>query len=916
MKRIILIFLLVNTTIGLFAQSEFYYAPDGGKEYFKIRKDKVILKLKSTAKTQKIAQQAGIASTYSLSENRIIATIDTLSIKIDTLKIDADIADVAYLLEYADGTLQAPTDKLFVKLKSAQPLDTLLNQVDFTKNIISTELINSQNNIYQINLNVEVGDVLSKARELFETDFFEFVEPSFLRQLQLHNTYYSNQWALKNTGQNGGTAGIDIHAEAAWNITQGSANIKIAVIDEGVDLTHPDLQANLLSGFDATGGSTNGGAQGDEAHGTACAGIIGAINNTIGVVGVAPDCKIVPVRIGHRHNGNVWTEDTWIIAGIHYAWSTAQADVLSNSWGGGSPSTAVMAEINEATTQGRNGKGCVVVFSSGNNNASAVNYPSYLSNVIAVGAITRNGQRASFSNYGERLNVVAPGVDIYTTDIQGSVGYNTSSGTSGNYYGSFSGTSAACPHVAGVAALMLSGNPDLTQARVCTIIESTAQKVGGYSYQTIASLYSNGTWNEQMGYGLVNAYAAVLSAAAINGPAEICTTPATYTLLDGTTSSWSVSSATDFQIVSSTSTSVVVKATNYNGVNGVITAVVNGVTVTKAIKGCRIYAAGSHYICTEPETYALNTGYASSWSVTPTSVFQILNSAGGAVRIAATSTNGEAGTITAVVNGVPVTRTIHTCISDLTISGTSVIGGADETYVLSSIVAASGWSVTPTSAFEIVMSAYSAALVRAKNYNGTSGTLSATVNGLAITKAIQTCQASISGDSNICFPQMYSIFRNCSNLQVSSWSITGPFNISSSGNNVGVTPITTSSETTGTLTATFPSGAQLSKQLYKCASTTAISSAYSIYPNPASSVLFISSNQLQSGGESQSLTLSSGGCSVQLVSVQSGALELSQAVSSFGSFNLNVAAVPNGQYVLRLMQGNEVVHTQMVMVQH
>ena len=101
------------------------------------------------------------------------------------------------------------------------------------------------------------------------------------------------------------------------------------------------------------------------------------------------------------------------------------------------------SEINAATTKGRNGKGCVVVVSSGNNNATSVGYPASLSNVIAVGANTNNGQRASYSNYGLNLDVVATGVAIYTTDIQGSAGYNTASGTACDYNASFGGTSAA-----------------------------------------------------------------------------------------------------------------------------------------------------------------------------------------------------------------------------------------------------------------------------------------------------------------------------------------------------------------------------------------------------------------------------------------------------------------------------------------
>lgn len=798
----------------------------------------------------------------------------------------------------------------YVKLKTLS--DTIILQQKVTT---EKAMIVCQNQFMPLWFVVSIMDTsaynaMETANRFYESGHFQYAEPDLMVDDDINcttDTYFSQQWGLKNTGQNGGASGIDINICSAWQISTGS-NITVAILDQGIDLTHPDLAANIYSSsFDSENGTIPQVVRGN--HGTACAGIIGAVrNNAEGIAGVAPDCNLMAIS---NSLAGIPLSRMARSDGINWAWQNG-ADVISNSWGSSVQYQIINDAIDNAVTQGRNGKGCVVVFASGNDNASAVSYPAYLLNVIAVGASTRNGLRASFSNYGEHLDVVAPGVDIYTTDIQGSAGYNAGSGTAGNYLSSFNGTSAACPHVAGVAALMLSANPDLTYSRVYSIIVSTAQKVGGYNYQSIAP---NSTWNEQIGYGLLDAYAAVFAAVAIGGPAEICTYPATYTLFSGTASSWSVSPTTGFEITSSTSTSAVVKAKSYNATSGVLTAVVNGKTFTKDIKTCRIYAAGSPYPCTSPETYTLNSGSASSWSVTPASLFQVLSSSSTSIRIAATSTNGASGTLTAVVNGVNVTRTITTCIPDITISGPSIIGAMDETYSLSMVVP-TVWSVSPASAFEIVISAYGGVLVKAKNYDGVSGTLSATVYGLTFTKAIQTCQTSISGPSNVCSPQVYNIAVSCPNLQTCSWSITGPFNISSNGNSVGVTPIATSSETAGTLTATFPSGAQLSKQLYKCASTMASSSsAYSIYPNPASSVLLISASQLESGDEQQSLTPSSGVCSVQLVSVQSGALALTQVVSNFNGVSANIAAVPDGAYIVRLMQGNEVVHAQMIMVQ-
>ncbi|MDR2968478.1 MAG: S8 family serine peptidase [Tannerellaceae bacterium] len=408
-----------------------------------------------------------------------------------------------------------------------------LEKAGLAENIIKIELYDADRNGYDVTLDVKSSDILRICRDLYESGVVTCAEPSCFMEIKhgAGNAHYLNQWGLKNTGQSGATSGIDINAEQAWAITRGSSGIKIAVIDEGVDLTHPDLQGNLLPGYDATvnpPGGANGSPWANNAHGTACAGIVGAINNAIGVVGVASGCKIVPIRIAYDRydDGNWTTNETWISNGIDHAWRTAKVDVLNNSWSCSSSYTKVQEAIYYATTNGRGYKGCVVVVCTQNWNSSTVSYPASLSNVIAVGAISYNGMRKSpttpdgetwwGSNYGTALDVVAPGVKIYTTDIQSSLGDNTTTGTAGNYYASFNGTSAATPHVAGIAALILSANPNLTQKQVSDIIESTAEKVGGYGYTTTSGR-PNGMWNNQMGYGLVDAYAA-LSSTDINIP--------------------------------------------------------------------------------------------------------------------------------------------------------------------------------------------------------------------------------------------------------------------------------------------------------------------------------------------------------------------------------------------------------------
>jgi cell wall-associated protease len=207
--------------------------------------------------------------------------------------------------------------------------------------------------------------------------------------------------------------------------------------------------------------------------------------------------------------------------------------------------------INDAVTGGRNNLGCVILSITQNFGNNTITYPGSLENVIAVGATDNTDVRASFSNYGTGIDVVAPGVNIYATDRQGAIGYNTSSDTTGNYYANFSGTSAACPNTAGVVALILSVNPNLTQVQVRQILESNTDKISGYTYSSNVSGQPNGTWNNEVGYGRINAYKAVFSAAGgpITGSSVICSTSSTFSLTNfpsGCSVSWTASPSNMF----------------------------------------------------------------------------------------------------------------------------------------------------------------------------------------------------------------------------------------------------------------------------------------------------------------------------------------------------------------------------------
>lgn len=355
------------------------------------------------------------------------------------------------------------------------------------------------------------NNAVEVANRFYETGLFKYVEPDWRKNYTQHSndSYYTQQWGLKNTGQHNGISGIDINIESAWNISKGD-DVVVAIIDQGIQLDHPDLLNNIYPmSYDAendiVGSSIYGG------HGTSCAGIVGAIQNNIGISGVSPQCKLMSISISLTTS----TPLACYVNAINWAWENG-ADVLSNSYGGMISSTYMIAAINNAVTNGRNGLGCPVLFSSGNakrdvitgefNDDSYVRYPASLPNTIAVGAMSPCGERKTNNScdgenwwkscYGAELDVVAPGVLIPTTTINS------------NYVNDFNGTSAACPHAAGVMALMLSVNPCLTVTEARAILCKSCDKLSDYKYCN--STY--GFWNNEVGYGKINAYKAVLMA--------------------------------------------------------------------------------------------------------------------------------------------------------------------------------------------------------------------------------------------------------------------------------------------------------------------------------------------------------------------------------------------------------------------
>lgn len=349
---------------------------------------------------------------------------------------------------------------------------------------------------------------------------------------------YKEQWGHDNTGQmqaydlssnsheNGvpvGTTGFDSNAEAAWRKSQGygSSAVTIAIIDSGVDMEHPDL--NLLQGYDFGDDDSNPDDDSlKSGHGTTCAGVAAGIANGIGVAGIAGGVRILPCKVAS-------SDGTMYFSAVRDAlyWAADQgADVISMSLG----APVFSDPATDAALKYAYEKGCLLLGATGNENDSNISYPAFHVNVMAIGAASPCGNRKRSSSdpsqvnpgiytdtkgvtcdnevwwgssYGTAIPDDRGAVDLLaptimpTTDIVGAGGYSTDS-----YTMWFNGTSCSTPYAAGVAALVISSNPELTNDEVWMAMTSTATDI-------VNDIESGIGWDRYSGYGMVNADAAI-----------------------------------------------------------------------------------------------------------------------------------------------------------------------------------------------------------------------------------------------------------------------------------------------------------------------------------------------------------------------------------------------------------------------
>lgn len=555
---IIMSLIFVLSTMAGYGQTESYYGWNGElKELHPIKGEfSVVLTednpqefwtqmqaVAPSVRYQEIASKDG-RHLYRLSAEESVENVQQLKNQISKRKGIA--RQTVAILPVFDGGSQTlvPDNKFMIKLRDINDLEKL-HELNKIHNVEIRTQYQSIPTMFSLQFTEQAGkDVFATARLYFENLDAEWSTPNFYRNWDKNGTitdpYFSYQYYMSQ-----------IRAPLAWDVSTGSDQVIVAVVDDGV-MVHEDLPAGrILPGYAHDNGDE--GPLGNEAHGMAVAGIIAASHNNAGIAGLAPEIEIMPVRIfGDRGQpvGDIDVSNAFDFA------ITNGAHIINNSWGV-DPTDSEFEEvlgINQFIDDHSDDH--LFVFSSGNDfNNNAIGYPAYLDGVFTVGAVDQSDGVQSYSSTGSEINLVAPsggdlddetsldgcfGGDtlystitlngnVWTLDQDGADGrnpgdtgtefncrntYNWSMPqglpTPGNGYSAhFGGTSAAAPQAAGVAALMLSVNPGLTISQIQTILQNTADQVSGMGGQGFTNEYGHGRLNvnEAVKEAMPNQYA-------------------------------------------------------------------------------------------------------------------------------------------------------------------------------------------------------------------------------------------------------------------------------------------------------------------------------------------------------------------------------------------------------------------------
>lgn len=504
----ILLVLLISTFASAESRVDTYYVYHGEMKDLSLRLNQVALGLNDDKQAVDLAALFNSADLGLVAQTRMpngnwdLVDIDgtltnaaTLNQKLEELGRSGEFSFVAPIFDGEYGTYVTPTDRILLQFQPefADKAVELISQIAPDLEIVETDFGGMRGALRVRSLAGNGFVTMAQANDLSFDARIKWAEPEMRfsggSSFTPNDPGFSDLWGIRNTGQFGGTVGIDMDADDAWDISTGDPSIKVLIIDVGVEQTHPDV--NQLPGGDFTG-EGGGGAPMNECdnHGTAVAGCVSAIvNNVLGTVGTAPACKSISAR---PFISTVPCDGSWNGGATEtvnaLAFGQAQGvRVTNNSNYYGFTSNAIDQKYSDMYDAG------IVHFASAGNFTSSVStYPAILPTVNSISAMESSGALAGFSNFGPDISLAAPGEMVYSTDRTGSDGY------SGSDYAFVDGTSFASPYTAGVAALVLSVEPELSASQVEAKLHCTARDLGDVGF------------DELYGYGMVNAYNAVV----------------------------------------------------------------------------------------------------------------------------------------------------------------------------------------------------------------------------------------------------------------------------------------------------------------------------------------------------------------------------------------------------------------------
>jgi subtilisin family serine protease len=553
---------------GVSVEHEGLILQRGGEELALVKqRDRFTVRLVAGRSAQSLTEQIHPQSVHSIPSVQLVEfqvnseQLDQ-AMAIARASDDVEFASHVYQIQNSPNTLVYLTDQLTIQFADTVNRATIGTEIAaLGLKAVKAVLGVAQTFVFRVTDQAAVNPI-KLANQLMRRSDVLTAEPNIAIENQAHyhprDPDYPKQWYLHHAGGRNLALGSHISVEGAWEITRGDRSIVVAIADDGFDLNHPDFQGKgkiaFPKDFQDNGFLPLPDAS-QENHGTACAGVAIAEENQKGIVGVAPGCTFMPVRT------TGYLDDTTIETLFNYLIDKGAA-VVSCSWGPAAVyfplSLRQRAVLTRAATEGRNGKGCVIVFAAGNANrpiSGSVNEQGWDQNmikgptnwlngfvlhpdVIVVSACTSLNKKSAYSNWGTTISVVAPsnngapgmwlpekgfvatgptirsnlvGEGIFTSDRLGSAGYSP-----GDFTADFGGTSSACPVVVGVAALVLSANPNLTAREVKQILQDTADKIVDPDPDPQLGLrrgtYDAKGYSQWFGYGKINALKAVQAA--------------------------------------------------------------------------------------------------------------------------------------------------------------------------------------------------------------------------------------------------------------------------------------------------------------------------------------------------------------------------------------------------------------------